>query len=109
MRRPVYRCWPVKGRDWPWRRRMCWQGSFANVATITRQRSRYERRLMPFLERKQHAAAKFASSFAPATRAGLVFRNLATDLMRFPMFADLFLGRSLRDDIEMPSYWAEQG
>ena len=67
--------------------------------------ARYERRLMPFVERKQKAAAKFASSFAPATRAGIAFRNVATELIRIPVFADLFLGSTVRDDVEIPDYW----
>ncbi len=66
--------------------------------------ARYEQRLMPFVERKQRAAAKFASSFAPATRAGITFRNLATKLMRIPIFANLFVGGTVRDDVEIPNY-----
>ena len=43
--------------------------------------ARYQQRLMPFLKRKQHSAAKFASSFAPKTAFGIAFRNLVTRLM----------------------------
>ena len=66
--------------------------------------ARYEERLMPFLKRKQASAAKFASSFAPKTYLGVTFRNAVTNLMRVPFVAELFVGRDLRDDIELPDY-----
>lgn len=64
----------------------------------------YEKRMQPFLHRKQVAAQKFASSFAPQTALGLGFRNLVTHLLRVPALADLFIGSSLHDDIELPEY-----
>lgn len=70
--------------------------------------ARYEERMMPFLGRKQESAAKFASSFAPKSTFGLVFRDLVTRLLRIPRFADYFVGRSLRDDIELPDYEFEK-
>lgn len=66
--------------------------------------ARYEQRLMPFLRRKQASAAIFASSFAPKTSIGITFRNVVTKLMRVPSIAELFIGRELRDDIELPDY-----
>jgi 2-polyprenyl-6-methoxyphenol hydroxylase-like FAD-dependent oxidoreductase len=66
--------------------------------------SRYERRLMPFLRRKQATAARFASSFAPRTRAGMRLRNFVAGLLRIPLVAEIFLTRDLRDDIELPNY-----
>ena len=66
--------------------------------------ARYEQRLMPFLRRKQASAATFASSFAPKTSFGVAFRNVVTKLMRVPSIAELFIGRELRDDIELPDY-----
>ena len=66
--------------------------------------SRYEARLMPFVARKQAAAAKFASSFAPKTSAGIAFRDVVTRLMRVPWIAEYFVGRDLRDDVELPRY-----
>lgn len=66
--------------------------------------ARYEQRLRPLLEKKQASAATFASSFAPKTSLGLSFRNAVTRLMRVPAIADLFIGRELRDDIELPDY-----
>jgi 2-polyprenyl-6-methoxyphenol hydroxylase-like FAD-dependent oxidoreductase len=65
---------------------------------------RYEERMMLFLRRKQASAAAFASSFAPKSAFGIVFRNLATGLMRVPLFADFFISRILRDDIELLDY-----
>lgn len=70
--------------------------------------ARYERRLMPFLRRKQASAATFASSFAPRTSTGIAFRNVATKLMRVPFIAELFIGRALRDDVELPNYGFER-
>jgi 2-polyprenyl-6-methoxyphenol hydroxylase-like FAD-dependent oxidoreductase len=66
--------------------------------------ARYEQRLMPLLKKKQRAAAKFASSFAPRTSAGILFRNYVTRLMRMPFVADLAIGRALQDDITLPHY-----
>jgi 2-polyprenyl-6-methoxyphenol hydroxylase-like FAD-dependent oxidoreductase len=66
--------------------------------------ARYQERLMPFLKRKQESAAKFASSFAPKSAFGITFRNLVTRLLRIPFFADFFIGRDLRDNIEIPDY-----
>ena len=66
--------------------------------------SSYERRLMPFLRRKQATAARFASSFAPRTRGGIRVRNFVTGLLRIPLVAEIFLTRDLRDDITLPDY-----
>jgi 2-polyprenyl-6-methoxyphenol hydroxylase-like FAD-dependent oxidoreductase len=77
------------------------QASNGDVATAF---GRYEQRLMPFLAQKQQTAARFASSFAPATRLGIAFRNTVTNMMRWPWIADYFIGRDLRDDIVLPDY-----
>ena len=66
--------------------------------------ARYEQRLMPFVKRKQESAARFASSFAPRTSVGITFRNAVTKLMGVPFIAEFFVGRGLRDDIELPDY-----
>jgi hypothetical protein len=66
--------------------------------------ARYQARMMAFLKRKQESAAKSASSFAPASAIGITVRNLVTQLLRIPFFADFFVGRDLRDDIELPNY-----
>jgi 2-polyprenyl-6-methoxyphenol hydroxylase-like FAD-dependent oxidoreductase len=67
--------------------------------------ARYEQRLMPLLKRKQKSAAKFASSFAPKTAAGITFRNMVTRLMvRLPFLVEFFLGREMRDQVELLDY-----
>lgn len=66
--------------------------------------ARYQERLMAFLRRKQESAARFASSFVPTTGFGLTFRNLVTSLLQVPAVADLFIGRDLRDDFELPDF-----
>jgi 2-polyprenyl-6-methoxyphenol hydroxylase-like FAD-dependent oxidoreductase len=66
--------------------------------------SQYEERLRSFIEHKQRAAARFASSFAPRTRIGLALRNGMTRLMSIPLVADIALGRNLRDKLEIPEY-----
>jgi 2-polyprenyl-6-methoxyphenol hydroxylase-like FAD-dependent oxidoreductase len=66
--------------------------------------ARYEARLMPFLKQKQESAARFTSSFAPRTALGNSFRNVVTKLLRVPVFAEWFIGRDLRDNIELPNY-----
>ncbi|EPR44476.1 monooxygenase FAD-binding protein [Desulfovibrio sp. X2] len=66
--------------------------------------ARYEQRLKPFLKSKQAAAVRFASSFAPKTALGITFRNQVSRLLKIPLLANLLLGRSLSDDIELPDY-----
>ena len=64
----------------------------------------YQQTLMPLLRQKQETAKKFASAFAPSSASGLALRNLMVWLLRIPAFADLLIGRSLRDDIQLPDY-----
>jgi 2-polyprenyl-6-methoxyphenol hydroxylase-like FAD-dependent oxidoreductase len=64
---------------------------------------RYQDSLQPFLKRKQQSAARFASSFVPATRTGILFRDAVTRLLRVRAFADYFVGRDLRDDLQLPT------
>lgn len=66
--------------------------------------TRYQLRMMQFLQKKQASAAKFASSFAPKSAIGIGFRNMVTRLLGIPFVADFFIGRDLRDDIELPGY-----
>jgi 2-polyprenyl-6-methoxyphenol hydroxylase-like FAD-dependent oxidoreductase len=65
---------------------------------------RYQARLRPFLWRKQQAAARFATSFAPGTALGLTFRNVVTRLLAIPFVAERVIGSALRDDITLPDY-----
>jgi 2-polyprenyl-6-methoxyphenol hydroxylase-like FAD-dependent oxidoreductase len=66
--------------------------------------ARYQQRLMPWLRRKQRSAAKFASSFAPKTALGIAFRKMVLRLMRLPFVVDFFIGRELRDQVQLPDY-----
>ena len=70
----------------------------------TRAFERYQSLMMPFLRQKQESAAKFASSFAPASSLGITFRNLVTKLMNIPWIANYFIGQDLRDNIDLPNY-----
>jgi 2-polyprenyl-6-methoxyphenol hydroxylase-like FAD-dependent oxidoreductase len=62
----------------------------------------YERRLMPVVKSKQDGAIGLGGAFAPRNRAQLLLRNTAVSLMGIPMVANLVMGRSLRDPIELP-------
>lgn len=67
--------------------------------------ARYEQQLMPFLKRKQQSVAKTASSLAPKSAFGIRFRNLAVRLMRrLPFVVDYFIGRQMRDQVQLPDY-----
>ena len=70
----------------------------------TRAFERYQSLMMPFIRQKQASAAKFASSFVPATALGISFRNLVTRLMNIPWIANYFIGQDLRDNIDLPNY-----
>ena len=73
---------------------------------VRRAFSEYERRLRPFIEKKQKTAQKFASTFAPETELGIWARNQATKLMNIPGVGNLLLGANLRDDLDLPDYFA---
>jgi 2-polyprenyl-6-methoxyphenol hydroxylase-like FAD-dependent oxidoreductase len=64
----------------------------------------YEARLRPFIGGKQAGAEKLISFFATRTRFGIWMRNLAMRTMNFEPLANLFAGRSVRDDFELPEY-----
>jgi 2-polyprenyl-6-methoxyphenol hydroxylase-like FAD-dependent oxidoreductase len=64
----------------------------------------YERRLRSFIVAKQDSAARFASSFAPRTRRGLLLRNAVLNAFRIPGLARLTLGRDLTDRLTLPDY-----
>jgi 2-polyprenyl-6-methoxyphenol hydroxylase-like FAD-dependent oxidoreductase len=80
-------------------------GALAQSGSHSEAFNNYEKQLKPFLERKQASAAKFASSFAPATKTGIAIRNLITKILRINFIADYFIGSDLRDDLELPDYF----
>jgi 2-polyprenyl-6-methoxyphenol hydroxylase-like FAD-dependent oxidoreductase len=64
----------------------------------------YQRRLFGFMRAKQDAAIGMAPAFVPKTAFGLGVRALAARLLGIGWLADLLIGRSLRDQIELPDY-----
>jgi 2-polyprenyl-6-methoxyphenol hydroxylase-like FAD-dependent oxidoreductase len=64
----------------------------------------YQRRLGPFMARKQDAARGLVGFFAPRSRLGLVLRNHLTGLLSVPYLAKLAIGRGLLDRLSLPTY-----
>jgi 2-polyprenyl-6-methoxyphenol hydroxylase-like FAD-dependent oxidoreductase len=60
--------------------------------------------LAEFIAGKQDAAERFASSFAPSSWAGIMFRNLLTRTFQIPLVANLVLGPMLLDRLQLPAY-----
>ena len=66
--------------------------------------ARYQERLTPFLQSKQAAARGLGVAFAPRDRLQLLVRNTVMRLMGLPKVADLAMGRSFHDAIELPAF-----
>jgi 2-polyprenyl-6-methoxyphenol hydroxylase-like FAD-dependent oxidoreductase len=64
----------------------------------------YEGRLRSFIRTKQDAATRLGGAFAPRNPRQLRLRNTVMRLMAVPGVADLAIGRSLRDRIELPAF-----
>jgi 2-polyprenyl-6-methoxyphenol hydroxylase-like FAD-dependent oxidoreductase len=64
----------------------------------------YESRLHSFVNGKQKAALRFRGFFAPRTTIALKARNAAVNTLSKPLFANWFLTRSLRDDLDLTPY-----
>ena len=64
----------------------------------------YEKILRDFIGRKQQAAERFASAFAPKTRLGLWFRDLVANAAAIPGVARLTFGRDIVDNLRLPDY-----
>jgi 2-polyprenyl-6-methoxyphenol hydroxylase-like FAD-dependent oxidoreductase len=67
---------------------------------------RYHRQLAPLLRSKQDAAVGLGLGFAPKNRFQLLVRNTAMRLMGLPKVADLVMGKSFRDAVELPTFAA---
>ena len=67
---------------------------------------RYQQRLAPLLHDKQNAAAGLGTAFAPKSRLQLLVRNTVMRLMGLPKVADLAMGRSFHDAVELPTFAA---
>lgn len=66
--------------------------------------AQYQKRMMPFLQRKQKTASHFASAFAPKTAFGIELRNFLTLMMAWPFVAQLLLRHQMHDDVNLPVY-----
>jgi 2-polyprenyl-6-methoxyphenol hydroxylase-like FAD-dependent oxidoreductase len=78
----------------------------AELARCTDHRqafTRYQQRLAPLLRSKQDAARGLGLAFAPKNRLQLLTRNTVMRLMGLPKVADLVMGRSFRDAVELPT------
>ena len=62
-----------------------------------------ERRLATVVRQKQDAAVGLGAAFAPRNRMQLWARNALLGVMGVPFVADLVMGRSLRDPIQLPA------
>lgn len=82
----------------------------AELARSTPDHSRafvaYENRLAGFVRSKQAAARRLALAFAPKNNVQLFVRNMVMRLMALPKVADLAMGRSFHDAIELPAFAA---
>jgi len=66
--------------------------------------TRYESKLHDYMLKKQQAAARFATSFAPKTKWGVITRDWISKAMRFPGFANWAMGELIRDNFELKDY-----
>jgi 2-polyprenyl-6-methoxyphenol hydroxylase-like FAD-dependent oxidoreductase len=66
--------------------------------------ARYQRRLAPLLRVKQDAAVGLGPAFAPKNALQLLVRNVVMRAMAVPKVADLAMGRSFRDTVELPVF-----
>ena len=68
--------------------------------------TRYHQRLAALLVSKQNGAVGLGLAFAPKSRLQLLQRNTVMKLMGLPKVADLAMGRSFRDAVELPTFTA---
>lgn len=66
--------------------------------------TRYEQRLAPLIRSKQEAAQGLGLAFAPKNKSQLFVRNTVLKLMGLPKVADIAMGRSFHDRVELPSF-----
>lgn len=63
----------------------------------------YEEQLRALVRSKQDAAIGLGAAFAPRNVMQLLLRNAVVGLMGIPLVANLAMGRTLRDPIELPA------
>lgn len=66
--------------------------------------ARYEQRLAPLIRSKQDAAQHLGLAFAPKSVFQLVVRNTVLKMMGLPKVADIAMGRSFHDRVELPPF-----
>jgi 2-polyprenyl-6-methoxyphenol hydroxylase-like FAD-dependent oxidoreductase len=66
--------------------------------------ARYHERLAPLIRSKQKAAEGLGLAFAPKNRFQLFVRNTVLKMMGLPKVADIAMGRSFHDRVELPSF-----
>ena len=66
--------------------------------------ARYEQRLAPFLRSNRTRRRGWVSAFAPTSRLQLLVRNTVMRLMGPPKVADLAMGKSFCDAVELPKF-----
>jgi 2-polyprenyl-6-methoxyphenol hydroxylase-like FAD-dependent oxidoreductase len=64
----------------------------------------YEERFRPFVDRKQLAARRIGSWFAPRSKLGLAWRNGVSALLSIPFVMRQTLGSALLDRFELPDF-----
>ncbi len=64
----------------------------------------YEESFRVFIERKQHAAVRFAASFAPRTRFGLLVRDVVLRAASLPFIGNWLMKRLVADQFDLPVY-----
>lgn len=70
--------------------------------------SRYHERLAPFLLSKQDAAVGLGLAFAPKNLLQLATRNVVMRLMALPKVAQLAMGKSFQDAVELAQFAAHE-
>jgi len=66
--------------------------------------ARYHERLAPLLRSKQDAAQGLGLAFAPRNGFQLFIRNTVLKMMGLPKIADIVMGRSFHDAVELPAF-----
>ncbi|MDQ8730208.1 FAD-binding domain [Bradyrhizobium sp. LHD-71] len=65
---------------------------------------RYAEVIGAFVRRKQDNAKAMAASMVPKSALRIKLRDVATRLMAIPFLADYFIGRDMRESIDLPDY-----
>jgi 2-polyprenyl-6-methoxyphenol hydroxylase-like FAD-dependent oxidoreductase len=76
----------------------------AGTDDYSRAFARYHERLAPLIRSKQKAAEGLGLAFAPKNGFQLFVRNTVLKMMGLPKVADIAMGRSFHDRVELPSF-----